>query len=170
MMRRCKPDVVHTHMHNGKYWGRLAALAAGVPAIVHTEHNSEFGAPRAFRPLGRLLAARTTAFVAFSQTHRAALAADEAIPLERIAVIPNGIELAPPAPGARARARAALARARRRDGADARRAARAGEEPAARDRSARAAARARRGSCSWATARTARCSARSRASAASRSG
>jgi glycosyltransferase involved in cell wall biosynthesis len=109
MMRRYRPDVVHTHMHHGKYWGRVAALAAGARAIVHTEHNSEFGAPNAFRPLGRLLAARTAAFVAFSQTHRAALAADEAIPLERIAVIPNGIDLAPPGPGARARARAELA-------------------------------------------------------------
>src|SRR5581483_7741638 len=26
-MRAWKPTVVHTHMHNGKYWGRLAALA-----------------------------------------------------------------------------------------------------------------------------------------------
>jgi glycosyltransferase involved in cell wall biosynthesis len=108
LMRRYQPHVVHTHMHHGKYWGRLAALAAGAPAIVHTEHNSEFGAPRAFRPLGRLLAARTAAFVAFSQTHRAALAADEAIPLARIAVIPNGIDLAPPGPDARARVRAEL--------------------------------------------------------------
>ena len=140
MMRRYAPDVVHTHMHHGKYWGRLAAVVAGVPAIVHTEHNSEFGAPRAFRPVARALAARTAAFVAFSRTHRAALAADEGIPLERIAVIPNGIALAPPPPG-RARARARRARrARRRDRADARRAARVREEPAARDRSARAAA------------------------------
>src|ERR1700712_2323432 len=38
MMRRWKPDLVHTHMHNGKYWGRLAAVASGVPVIVHTEH------------------------------------------------------------------------------------------------------------------------------------
>ena len=64
-MRRWRPDVVHTHMHNGKYWGRIAALACGVPTIVHTEHNSEFGAPPVFRPINRLLAGRTTAVIAF---------------------------------------------------------------------------------------------------------
>src|ERR1700738_3819795 len=42
MMRAWRPDVVHTHMHNGKYWGRIAAVAAGAGIIVHTEHNSEF--------------------------------------------------------------------------------------------------------------------------------
>ena len=93
MMRRWKPDLVHTHMHNGKYWGRLAAVASGVPVIVHTEHNSEFGAPRVFRFANRALVARTDAVVAFSQTHRRSLAADEGIALDRIVVIPNGIDL-----------------------------------------------------------------------------
>src|ERR1700730_14325365 len=35
-LRRLRPDVVHTHGHHGRYWGRLAAVLAGVPAIVHT--------------------------------------------------------------------------------------------------------------------------------------
>ena len=108
MMRAWRPDVVHTHMHNGKYWGRLAAIAAGVPTIVHTEHNSEFGAPSVFRLVNRALIGRTDRVVAFSQTHRAALAADESIPLDRIAVIPNGIDLAAAPPDARERARAAV--------------------------------------------------------------
>jgi glycosyltransferase involved in cell wall biosynthesis len=107
-MRRWKPDIVHTHMHNGKYWGRFAALAAGVPTIVHTEHNSEFGAPGVFRLANRVLVPRTDAVIAFSPVHRDALAGDEGIPLERIAVIPNGIELARLPADARARARAAM--------------------------------------------------------------
>ena len=108
MMRAWKPDVVHTHMHMGKYWGRIAALASGVETIVHTEHNSEFGAPRVFRIANRALVPRTAAVVAFSQTHRSALAADESIPLNRIVVIPNGIELDQLAGDERERARAAL--------------------------------------------------------------
>jgi glycosyltransferase involved in cell wall biosynthesis len=108
LMRAWKPDVVHTHMHMGKYWGRIAALASGVETIVHTEHNSEFGAPGLYRIPNRVLVPRTDAVVAFSQTHRSALAADEAIPLDRIVVIPNGIELAKIARDERERARAAL--------------------------------------------------------------
>ena len=108
LMRGWRPDIVHTHMHNGKYWGRIAALAARVPTLVHTEHNSEFGAPGVFRLVNRALVARTDAVVAFSHTHGSALAADERIPPERIVVIPNGIDVAALGGGDREGARAAL--------------------------------------------------------------
>lgn len=105
-IRRLRPDIVHTHMHHGKYWGRLAAILAGVPTIVHTEHNSDFRPPHPlFGRLNRVLHAKTTAIVAFSEPHRAALARDEHLALERIAIIPNGIT---PSPPDRAAARAAL--------------------------------------------------------------
>jgi glycosyltransferase involved in cell wall biosynthesis len=110
-MRAWRPDLVHTHTHAGKYWGRLAAILAGVPAIVHTEHNSEFGAPAPFRPLNRLLLRRTDAVIAVSAAQRDRLIAEERIAPERIAVIPNGIPLRPPDPAARERARAQLAAA-----------------------------------------------------------
>ena len=38
-LRRLRPDIVHTHGHHGRYWGRLAAVLAGVPVVVDTEHN-----------------------------------------------------------------------------------------------------------------------------------
>jgi len=104
-----KPDIVHTHMHMGKYWGRLAAVLCRVPTIVHTEHNSEFGAAPAYRLPNRFLTSRTQRIVAFSQTHRRALAEDEGIALDRIVVIPNGIRVPSRDESARARARAALA-------------------------------------------------------------
>jgi len=110
-MRAWSPDLVHTHTHAGKYWGRLAAILAGVPAIVHTEHNSEFGAPAPFRPLNRLLLRRTDAVIAVSAAQRDRLIADERIAPDRIVVIPNGIPVAPPDPAARARARTQLAAA-----------------------------------------------------------
>jgi glycosyltransferase involved in cell wall biosynthesis len=110
-LRKLRPDVVHTHGHHGRYWGRLAAILAGVPLVVHTEHNPVLTppAPRlVFRALNRLLNPRTTAFVDFTPPRRAELAAAEAIPLERIVVIPNGIPPVEHAPGTRERARAAL--------------------------------------------------------------
>jgi glycosyltransferase involved in cell wall biosynthesis len=102
--------VVHTHGHHGRYWGRLAALLAGVPVIVHTEHNSDLTppAPRVvFSALNRLLNPHT-AFVDFTPRRREELAAAQAIPLERIAVIPNGIAPVEDGAGRREAARAAL--------------------------------------------------------------
>ena len=108
-MRAWRPDIVHTHTHAGKYWGRLAAILAGVPAIVHTEHNSEFGAPAPFRPVNRLLLRRTDAVITFSAAQRERLVTEERIAPERIAIIPSGIAIEAFDPQARARARAALA-------------------------------------------------------------
>lgn len=110
-LRRLRPDVVHTHGHHGRYWGRLAAVLAGVPAIVHTEHNPDLTPPaprRVFEGLNRLLNPRTAAFVDFTPRRRAELAAAERIPIERIVVIPNGIPAVDRAPGRREAARATL--------------------------------------------------------------
>lgn len=109
-MRRWRPDVVHTHTAWGKYYGRIAALAAGVPRIVHTEHNSEYGLPLPglFRAVDLVLNPRTDAVVTFSALQRARLVREERIPAERIAVIPNGIPLPAPRAGAREAARRAL--------------------------------------------------------------
>ncbi|HYZ16569.1 MAG TPA: glycosyltransferase [Candidatus Acidoferrum sp.] len=107
-IRSWRPDVVHTHTHHGKYWGRLSAVIARVPLIVHTEHNSEFGAPSFYRAFDRALIRKTDAVVAFSPTHRDRLVREDGVPAERIAIIPNGIVLREHGPASRARARAAL--------------------------------------------------------------
>ncbi|MBV8601827.1 MAG: glycosyltransferase [Candidatus Eremiobacteraeota bacterium] len=88
-----KPDIVHTHTHHGKYWGRLAAVLAGVPTVVHSEHNSDFRASAPFVVLNRLLHRRTKRIVALSETHGSCLGRAEGVPSERIVVIPNGIRL-----------------------------------------------------------------------------
>lgn len=95
-MRAWEPDIVHTHMHNGKYWGRLAALLAKTPAIVHTVHNPcdvkrLIGASVA----DRLLNAASAAIVTFLDEQRRFLCEFERIPLEKVEVIPNGIRHMP---------------------------------------------------------------------------
>lgn len=90
-IRAFRPDIVHTHVHNGKYWGRLAALVAGVPAIVHTEHNSDFRASFPVRLATTVLHAKTARIIAFSRGHAARIAAAERVPLDRFAVLANGI-------------------------------------------------------------------------------
>ncbi|MEA2690289.1 MAG: hypothetical protein QOD51_2896 [Candidatus Eremiobacteraeota bacterium] len=110
-LHRVRADVVHTHGHHGRYWGRLAAVLAGVPLVVHTEHNPDLTPPaprRLFDALNRLLNPRTSAFVDFTARRREELAAAEGIPLERIVVIPNGVPGVEALPDSRAEARAAL--------------------------------------------------------------
>ena len=91
LMRAWQPTVVHTHSHNGKYWGRLAAIASGVPRIVHTEHNSDFRAGVLERITNRLLHRASARVVAFSEPHASALARKERLERAKIAIIPNGI-------------------------------------------------------------------------------
>lgn len=97
-MRELRPDVVHAHLHSGKYAGRIAALAASVPAIVFTEHGDEKGGI-VRRTVNRALHPRTTRFIVFTNAERERYARVEGIPLERIVVIPNGIEHVPPSGG-----------------------------------------------------------------------
>lgn len=90
-VRDFKPDIVHTHVHNGKYWGRLAALAAGVRTIVHTEHDSAFRAHPLAVLGNHLLHPRTRRIVTFTPSHRAALLRGEPVSKKQLVTIPNGI-------------------------------------------------------------------------------
>lgn len=92
LLRDLRPDVVHTHLAHAKHWGRLAAVVAGVPAIVHTEHGNAFDDPWHKRTITRLLHGRTTRIVAFSDLHAARIAEHDGAPAGRIVIIPNGIE------------------------------------------------------------------------------
>lgn len=92
MLRTLKPDIAHTHLAHAKYWGRLAALMAGVPRIVHTEHSSDFSASPLRRTLTRMLHARTDRVVALTHAQAERIVHCEGARPNRVAVIPNGIE------------------------------------------------------------------------------
>ncbi|HKU80866.1 MAG TPA: glycosyltransferase, partial [Candidatus Tumulicola sp.] len=90
---RFRPDVVHTHTHVGKYWGRPAARLAGVRAIVHTEHNPcDPRRTAAERVLDRAFGRFTSRFVLFFPEQREFLARLESIAPEKIVAIPNGLD------------------------------------------------------------------------------
>ena len=99
LMRRFRPDIVHTHTAKAGVLGRLAARIAGVPVVVHTYHghvlHGYFGplANAIFRRLERLLGGRTDALVAVSESVRDDLVGLGVAGPDKIHVVPLGLEL-----------------------------------------------------------------------------
>ena len=102
LIRRERPQILHTHTAKAGTVGRVAALLAGSrkpPIIVHTFHGhvlrGYFGPARSrfFRLLERWLAANTTVLIAVSPQGRDDLVALGIAPAERFVVIRLGIEL-----------------------------------------------------------------------------
>jgi glycosyltransferase involved in cell wall biosynthesis len=102
MIRRQRPQILHTHTAKAGAVGRLAALLAGKarpPIIVHTFHGhvlrGYFGPLKttAFRVLERWLAKSTTALVAVSPQVRDDLVQLGVAPAEKFHVVRLGIEL-----------------------------------------------------------------------------
>ena len=102
VIRRERPQILHTHTAKAGGVGRLAALLAGParpPVIVHTFHGhvlrGYFGPVRTrfFLGLERWLAAHTTALIAVGPQVRDDLVALGVAPPERFAVVRLGIEL-----------------------------------------------------------------------------
>ena len=99
-MRDEAVDVVHTHLFVDGFYGRLAAVLAGVPVRLVTQQNA-YDDPRHRLPrwqiwVNRLLAPFTTYFVAVSEAARAYLQTVEWVPPTKVQVIPNAIDVPPP--------------------------------------------------------------------------
>lgn len=112
-MRAFRPHIVHTHTAKAGVLGRVAARAAGVPAVVHTFHGHllhGYFSPtvtRGVTQVERTLARRTTRLVAVGSKVRDELLQAGVGRAEQYVVVPPGIAL--PAAPSRAAARATLA-------------------------------------------------------------
>jgi glycosyltransferase involved in cell wall biosynthesis len=102
LIRKERPDILHTHTAKAGTVGRVAAILAGrrgPPIVVHTFHGhvlrGYFGPLRSrlFLLLERWLATRTTALIAVSPQVRDDLVALGVAPPEKFAVVRLGIEL-----------------------------------------------------------------------------
>ena len=94
LCRRWQPDILVAHGFSEHLWGRYAGLLAGVPRLVHVEHNSRERYTRWRAAQMRWLAGRTQAIVGCSEGVRQALLA-RGMPPEKTLAISNGIRLAP---------------------------------------------------------------------------
>jgi glycosyltransferase involved in cell wall biosynthesis len=94
LLRRWRPDVLHTHLFHADLAGRFAARLAGVPHVVHTVHVAE----RRFRPWqfawANLAAGWCDRIVAVSRDVAEFHAERSGLPRSAYTVIPNGIDVA----------------------------------------------------------------------------
>ncbi len=92
--REFKPDVLVAHGFSEHLWGRYAGLLAGVPHLVHVEHNTRERYTRWRLAQTRWLAGRTDRIVGCSEGVRQVLL-DMGMPPERTIAIANGIRIEP---------------------------------------------------------------------------
>lgn len=92
-LRTERPQIVHTHLFGGDTWGRIAALRAGVPHVVSTEHNINHDEGVVKRLVKRRLAGRTERIIAISDAVRNYSIRTDRTPPGKIIVIPNGVDL-----------------------------------------------------------------------------
>ena len=100
LMRRARPDVVHTHTAKAGFVGRTAAWLARVPVRVHTYHghvlSGYFGPAktRLFIGLERLVGRLSTRLITISPSLRDELVDSYRIATrDRFVVVPLGLEL-----------------------------------------------------------------------------
>jgi glycosyltransferase involved in cell wall biosynthesis len=103
LIRKVRPDVVHTHTAKAGAVGRTAALLAGTrrPVVVHTFHGHVLrgyfgtGGTLLFRAIETVLARASHRLIAVSPEVRDELVALHVAPREKFSVIRLGIELEP---------------------------------------------------------------------------
>ncbi|MFN0070867.1 MAG: glycosyltransferase [Chloroflexota bacterium] len=101
VIRRNRPDIVHTHMAKAGTAARLAAWLARVPIIVHTYHGHVFHSyfsPRktaVFLGIERALATMTDRIVVVGDKQRDEIAGFGVAPPEKLVPIPLGLPLEP---------------------------------------------------------------------------
>jgi glycosyltransferase involved in cell wall biosynthesis len=118
LIRRHRPDVIHSHLSKAGLIARSVALATRRPVRIHTFHGTVFGgyfgarASAGVVAVERFLGAHSNAVVALSSRQAQELLEHRIAPADRIAVVPLGLPLERFAgargPGAAAQARRRL--------------------------------------------------------------
>jgi glycosyltransferase involved in cell wall biosynthesis len=101
LMRRVRPDIVHTHTAKAGAVGRAAARLAGVPHLVHTFHGHVLrgyfspAKTAVYRAIEASLARRTDRLLAVTPRVRDELVALGVGRREQYQIVPLGFDLAP---------------------------------------------------------------------------
>jgi glycosyltransferase involved in cell wall biosynthesis len=97
-MRNMRPDVVITHTSKAGTLGRIAAVLARVPIIIHTYHGNIFNGyygkakTQVFICVERILALFSNFLIALSQQQKRELEKHHIAPSDKIAIVPLGFD------------------------------------------------------------------------------
>ena len=95
LLRRLRPDVVHTHLVHADVYGALATVGSPF-ALVSTKHNDDPFRAGPFRLVERALARRADAVVAITDSVRRFAIDNIGLPAAKIATIHYGLDEPPP--------------------------------------------------------------------------
>lgn len=92
VIKREKPDILHTFMFTSNTWGRIAGIITGIPVIVASERCVDLWKKWHHKLIDRILLQYTKKIIANSHSVRDFYQKTEKIPDEKIKVVYNGIE------------------------------------------------------------------------------
>ena len=98
ILKKEKPDIVHTHTSKAGTLGRLAAILTGVPQIYHTFHGHTFEGyfsplkTKFFIQIERFLARFSTKIIAISERQKEDLIRFKIAKSDKITIIPLGFD------------------------------------------------------------------------------
>lgn len=93
IIKESKFDIVNTHLWTADVFGRLAAICAGTKIIISTAQNVDIWKQWWHRFIDKLLVSRTAQIIAVSEAVKEYYHKKIGIPLNKITVIPNAVEV-----------------------------------------------------------------------------
>jgi glycosyltransferase involved in cell wall biosynthesis len=93
IMREQKIAIAHTHVFTANFWGRLAAILAGVPVLITHEHSTFTVENRYRRWIESVLIRRTHRMIAVSENLRHRLLNKGGFSPDAVMTIHNGLRL-----------------------------------------------------------------------------
>lgn len=93
ILKKEKPNILHTHLFYANYFGRIAGIFARVPVIIITEHGTHSNFKKIYHHwIDFVLALFTSKVIAVSLAVKEYLLKYTMIPKQRIAIIYNAID------------------------------------------------------------------------------
>jgi glycosyltransferase involved in cell wall biosynthesis len=92
LLKKEKPEIVHTMIFSGDVYGRVAAKIAGIKVIISTEQNLNYGESAVKHFLKKVTAPLSDKVVVISRAVKSYVIAYEGVKAEQVEIIPNAVE------------------------------------------------------------------------------